>query len=321
MPVRNEARHVRRSLCALLAGDYLAERMEVLVVDGGSTDGTRGLVSGIALSDRRVRLLANPAGTTPAGLNVGLRDARGEVIVRLDGHTLPGPDYVRSCVDALARTGADVVGGHLVGRGETPFGEAVALATATPLGAGDARYRLGGDGPTDTVYLGAWRRDVLDRVGPFDEDLVRNQDYELCVRIRESGGTVWLDPAIRSTTVTRDSPGALARQYFHYGVGRAATVVRHPDSLRARQAFPALFVALLALGLPTARLARSARRAMGLLLGVYAGATGLASVTIAHRAGTARPASLNLALLTMHLSWGLGFWIGLLRALDDRRKT
>jgi GT2 family glycosyltransferase len=204
-------------------------------------------------------VLDNPAGRTPIGLNLGLAAARGAVIVRMDGHTLPAADYVGACVRALEQSGAWAVGGRLVGRGETSFGRAVAAATASPFGAGDARFRLGGTGgaqlrlggagPVDTVYLGAWRREVFERVGGFDPALARNQDYELCLRIRAAGGTVWLDPSIRSTTCVRGSPGALARQYFGYGIGRAATWRRHPRSLRLRQALPALFVAAQALAL------------------------------------------------------------------------
>lgn len=318
LPVRNEARHLPGTLGALLAGDYPAELMEVLVVDGGSTDGSRQLVADLAAGEGRLRLLVNPAGTTPAGLNVGLHAARGEVIVRLDGHTQPAPDYIRSCVAALDRTGADAVGGHMVGRGETRFGRAVALATMSPFGAGDASYRLGGEGPVDTVYLGAWRRELFDRVGAFDEGLRRNQDYELCLRIREAGGTVWLDPAIRSTTVTRATSAALARQYFDYGTGRAATVARHPRSLRARQVVPALFVAALAVGMPAALVTSWARRVLALIIGVYVGVTTVVSTTIAARAGAGYLADLLLAFATMHLSWGVGFWVGLVKARRDR---
>jgi hypothetical protein len=322
MPVRNAARHLRAALAAVLGGRYPAERMEVLVVDGRSTDDTRRIVAEVATADPRVRLLDNPGRTAPCGLNVGLRAARGEVVVRLDGHAAPAPDYVPACVDALRRTGAAMVGGPLVGRGETPFGRAVALATATPFGAGDARFRVGGAaGPTDTVYLGAWPRATLERVGPFDEGLARNQDYELALRIRAAGGIVWLDPAIRSTTVTRDGPLALARQYLGYGAGRAGTVARHPGSLRARQAVPALFVALLALlglvgaGRPAAR---GALRRLALAYGL---ALGLASLSAGRGAEVGVGLRLPLAYATMHLAWGAGFWLGLARELPRRRRA
>jgi succinoglycan biosynthesis protein ExoA len=318
VPVRQEARHIGATLAALLGGDYPADRIEVLVIDGRSTDGTRAVVESLAARDGRFRLLDNPAGTAPAGLNIGLRAARGEIIVRMDAHTLPAPDYVTACVDALERTGAWAVGGPMVGRGETAFGRAVAVATATRLGAGDARFRLGGAGPVDTVYLGAWPRAVLDRVGGFDEGLPRNQDYELAVRIRAAGGMVWLDPGIRSTTVTRGTPGALARQYFGYGTGRAGTWRRHPRSLRWRQTVPALLVAVLALAIPTAVLNPRARPALGALSAGYAGAVALRSASGARRADARAALWPPVAYATIHLAWGIGFWLGLGRIRRER---
>lgn len=146
MAVRDEARHIDDVLDALLAGTYPADRLEVVVADGGSTDGTAARLAARVATDPRVRCVGNPAATAAAGLNRAVEAARGDVIVRMDGHAFPAPDYVAACVGALARTGAAAVGGRMVGRGETPVGRAVAWVTATPLGAGDARYRLGARG-------------------------------------------------------------------------------------------------------------------------------------------------------------------------------
>ncbi len=310
VPVLDEMRHLPSCLDALLGGDYPGHRMEVLVVDGGSTDGTREYVSRRARRDERLRLIDNPARTTPAGLNVGLREARGDVIVRMDGHAIAAGNYVSACVAALERTGAQMVGGHLIGRGETRFGRAVALATSTKMGAGDARYRLGGEGPTDTVYLGAWHKSIFDEIGPFDEGLVRNQDYELCLRIREAGGTVWLDPSIRSETLLRPGPLALARQYFQYGSGRAATLARHPGSLRLRQAVPAALALFTCTALPASLLVRRLRPLVAAVLALYGAAVALSTARLVRRHGRAYAQDLPLAFAVMHLAWGLGFWRG-----------
>ncbi len=314
MPVRNEERTIGASLAALLESTYPAERMEILVVDGQSEDATAAIVYEWAARDGRIRLLGNPAGTTSTGLNIGLRAARGEIVVRMDGHTVPQRDYVTTAVATLARTAAWCVGGHFRGHGEGSFGEAVALAIGSPFGAGNARFRLGGAGWVDTVYLGAWPRWVFDAVGGFDEDLHRNQDYELCLRIRQAGGTVWLEPGIRSTTLVRGSPAALARQYFAYGTGRAATAVRHPQSLGPRQLVPASFVACLAVALLAAPFAWTARLALASLLASYTAANLAASVHLASRAGWRHCRWLPLVFAILHLAWGLGFWVGLPRA-------
>lgn len=312
MAVRDEARHIDGVLDTLLAGTYPADRLEVVVADGGSTDGTAARVAAWAAADPRVRCLDNPAGTAAAGLNRAVAAARGDVIVRMDGHALPAPDYVAACVRALARTGASAVGGRMVGHGETPVGRAAAWVTATPLGAGDARYRLGGAGPVDTVYLGAWPRAVLRAAGGFDEGLARNQDYELCLRLRAMGGVVWLDPAIRSTTVTRGTLGGVWRQYLGYGAGRAATLRRHPRSLRWRQAVPALWVAALALAGAAAPAVPAARAALFGLAGSYGVATAGAGLLAARRIGWRDAGRVPPVVWAMHLAWGLGFWAGLL---------
>ncbi len=245
MPARDAARHIAASIDGLLSGDWPAHQLELIVAEGRSTDGTRELIERIAGGDDRIRIVDNPTGGTAAGLNAALRAATGDVIVRLDAHAFPEPNYVLAAVEALQRTGAWVVGGPMVGRGENAFGQAVAITQSTRVGSGGAAYRHGLAGPADTVYLGAWPRGVLDFVGGWDEALSRNQDAELCLRIHEAGGLLYLDPAIRTTTITRGTPIALARQYVGYGAGRAATIVRHPRSLALRQAVPAALVATL----------------------------------------------------------------------------
>jgi len=277
IPARDAARALPATLDALLAGDYPPDRLEVVVAVAPPGDQTLAVLArAAARAGARleaamaspapagrsggtpatagggpvVRAVGNPSRGTSAGLNAALAASTGDVIVRLDAHAVPAPDYVRACVAALEHTGAWAVGGPMVGAGGTPFGAAVSAAQATWLGSGGAAYRsrvLRTPRRADTVYLGAWPRAVLERLGGFDEALGRNQDYELCLRIREAGGEVWLDPAIRTATRTRDTPLALARQYLGYGAGRAATWRRHPRSLRARQAVPAAFVAALGL--------------------------------------------------------------------------
>jgi cellulose synthase/poly-beta-1,6-N-acetylglucosamine synthase-like glycosyltransferase len=321
----NEAHSLHAAIQPLIEGDYPLDRLEILVVDGGSRDGTRERVHALAEAHPGldIRLLDNPEGVTPAALNRGIAAARGDVLLRMDGHARPARDYLSACVHALKESRAWVVGGAMVGVGDTAFGRSVALAGRHLLGSGGAAFRqLNPEArEADTVYLGAWPREVFEIVGGFEPSQTRNQDYELCLRIREAGGKVWLDPRIRSTTLTRGSPGALARQYLGYGQGRAATFLRHPGSLKLRQALPALFVAFLFLapwiwiaspriGLPNLRLPVIA------LLAVYPLAVLGATFTLAlprHlESGTALRDVLGLPIVfpCMHLPWGLGFWMG-----------
>ena len=196
MAVRNEGAFLEESLGSVLAQDYPADRLEIILADGMSEDGTRAAAEGLRVRHPGLTVIDNPGRVVATGLNAAIRRARGDVIVRVDGHTVIAPDYVRQCVDALERTGADNVGGRMNAVGAGPFGEAVALATSSPFGVGGARFHYSTEEEwVDTVYLGAWRRDVFERIGFFDEELVRDQDDEFNYRLRATGGRVLLTPA------------------------------------------------------------------------------------------------------------------------------
>jgi glycosyltransferase involved in cell wall biosynthesis len=263
--------------------------------------------------DEGAVVVDNPSGRTPVGLNLALTQANGEVIARVDVHSQIPPGYLARSVEVLRQTGADVVGGMQVPLGKTPWERAIAGAMSSRLGAGDARYRIGGAaGPVDTVYLGVFLRSALERVGGYDEHFDRNQDYELNQRIRDSGGIVWFDPSIEVTYRPRGSLGHLARQYFDYGRWKREFARRHPGDLRPRQLAPPLLVvglvAAVILGIwwPWAWLAIAGYALLLLLAG------------LTHLGGLGGTALLMpLALATMHSSWGVGFLLG--RPTRDRR--
>jgi hypothetical protein len=283
-----------------------------LVVDGGSTDDTCAVIQSWKQRDARIELVYNPAGNTSAGLNAGIAHATGDIVVRVDGHVLIAPDYVRRCVLNLAGTGADVVGGYWVGLGRNEVGQAVALALGSPFGAGDAQFRLpnGIAGPADTVYLGSWQRETLVRLRGFDTRLARNQDYELNVRVRDAGGLVWLAPDIRSRTLTRDRLSQLWRQYADYGAAKASVVALHPTSLRWRQVAPPLLVGTLLAATALRGVSRTARVIGLTTAGLYAGANLAATVSVAGQVGWRRARLLPLIYAIIHFGWGLGFLMG-----------
>jgi succinoglycan biosynthesis protein ExoA len=308
LPIRNEADHIEACLERLLRQAYPRDRLEVVVVDGASDDGTREVVERVRANhpDADLRLLDNPQRTVPPALNIGIRAARGDVIVRMDGHAVPAPDYVAACVAALARSGAANVGGVVEAEGATPFGQAVALATQHPLGAGDAKHRIGGAaGDVDTVPFGAFRRDVFEKVGLFDESLVRNQDYEFNVRIRAAGERVHFDPRIRFAYTPRGSVRALWSQYLQYGWWKVETVRRHPDSLRWRQAVPPVFVLGLLLVAFAAPWSGLAAGALAAAVAVYLGTIGAVALRVARPPAT--PAAVLLAFAVIHFGFSIGF--------------
>ena len=346
MPIRNEAAYIKRSLGAVLAQDYPPDRMEVLVVDGMSDDGTREIVRrmiegrGQQAEDRRrkvedgnakfeevdspssvfgpppsVFLLDNPKGIVPSALNIGLRHAQGDVIIRVDGHCEIPPNYVQQCVKLLEQTGADNVGGIQWAIGENAWGEAVALATSSPFGVGNARFRYSTrSGWVDTVYLGAYRRDVFDRIGGFDEELVRNQDDEFNFRLLQAGGRIWLDPSLKVKYYSRSSWRKFWRQYFQYGLYKVRVIQKRGGVPSWRHLVPSLFVLGL-LGSFVLTFVTGQPLWALVVAGPYAIANLGASLWAARRDFKVFPL-LPLAFATLHLAYGLGFLRGLWKWRD-----
>ncbi|NDJ79261.1 MAG: glycosyltransferase family 2 protein [Chloroflexi bacterium] len=312
MPVYNEEMFIRTALKSVLDQDYPADRVEVLVVDGGSHDRTPQIVQALAEDDSRVRLLHNPGRIQAQGLNIGLDAARGDVIVRMDGHTHIAVDYVSRCVHHLQATGADYVGGPLRFKGITPVGQAIASAFRSPFCV-PSRYRVKHTpGYVDMVYLGAWPRDVFDRVGHFNPALAINEDYELSYRIRKAGGRVYLAPDIHSHYYGRQSLAALWRQFFRYGRWKLRMLAQHPASVRPRQLAAPAFVATLIGGALLAPVSRRIARLWGLALLSYAIANLAASIQRASRDGWRLLFRLPLVFACVHLAWGSGFLVEIL---------
>lgn len=298
MAAANATASLPAALEAVAEQDYSGE-IEVVVAAADQPTAEIARRMGVIVVD-------NPSGATPSGLNRAIARSSGDVVIRVDAHSRVPPGYVTRCVEVLERTEADVVGGMQVPVGETFWERAIAAAMVSRFGAGDARYRLGGEeGPVETVYLGAFRRDALERIGGFDEEFRRTQDYELNHRIIASGGVVWFDPDIRVDYRPRGSLGALARQYFDYGTAKRQFNRKHPGSLRWRQLGPPALVAtlvgsmLFSLIWPPMLIVPLAYLVAAIVAGLLAAPTeGLPSVGV------------PFALVTMHLAWGLGFLSG-----------
>ncbi|MBI4307954.1 MAG: glycosyltransferase [Chloroflexi bacterium] len=313
VPCRDEKRSVEACVRSILAQDYPRDRMEVLVVDGMSRDGTRAAVSRIAARDSRIRLLDNPSGTTPAALNIGVHTARGRYIVRVDAHTTLEPDYVRQCVERLEATGADNVGGLMRAMREGYVGKAIALAHHCRFGLGGGRFHHATqEEEADTVYMGAFRRDVFDRVGLFNEDLLRGQDIEMNYRIRRAGGRVLLAPAIRSSYRNRSTLGGLWRQYVANGMWNVRVAQVAPGALSLRHWVPLAFVLAL-VGALLLALTSVGVTPLLLLVGLYLLlALGFsAGLTIRH--GLRFLFVLPAVFACLHVSYGVGYLAGFWR--------
>lgn len=316
MPIRNEAAFIARSLGAVLEQDYPADRMQVLVADGMSDDATRSIVEDLARAHpgHTVEIVDNPGGIVPTGFNAALARSRGDVVVRVDGHTIVAEDYVSACVTALGRSGADAVGGGMDAQGQGRIGAVIALATSSPFGVGDAQFHYAsGEHWVDTVYLGAWRRDVFDRIGAFDPEMVRNQDDEFSYRLRAAGGRILLSDRIRSRYYSRASLRTLFRQYRQYGFWKVRVLQKHPRQMSLRQFVPPVFAAAVVGGAVLAPRSRGVRRLWSATLGAYGLAALTASVAVARRSGWRHLPLLPAAFAAMHLGYGGGFLAGLFR--------
>lgn len=303
IPARDAGSSLPQAVSSAL-GQAVEGELEVVVAVGPSDDDTAEVAAALAASDRRVGVVANPSGTTPSGLNRAIAATAAPVIVRLDAHAELPPGYVQRAIEVLAETGAANVGGRQVPIATDGFARAVAAAMASPLGAGGARYRIGGAaGPVETVYLGVFRAEALAAVGGFDERLIRNQDFELNHRLRTAGGTVYFHPDLAVRYTPRASVRGLARQYHDYGRWKRAVLRLHPGSFRPRQLAPLVLVGGLAGSLAAATATRRWWIA-GSTSGAY---TGLLLAGGARAAGMRHAAATALALAIMHLSWALGF--------------
>lgn len=318
IPCYNEQATIRAALDALYAQTYPREKMEVILADGASEDGTREEIAAFAREhpELSLRVVDNPQRIIPSGLNRALEAARGEIILRMDAHAAPYPDYVEKCVAALEADKAENVGGVWEIRPGTSgwIAESIAAAAAHPLGVGDALYRHATTPAyVDTVPFGAFRASLIQKIGAFDETLLTNEDYEFNARIRASGGKIWLDPNIRSVYRARATLRALAKQYWRYGYWKWRMLRRYPETLRWRQALPPLFVLAIFLGGLLALFSSFAAWIWTGALAAYALILLAAGIREAiRRKKFFLVAGLPLAIATMHLSWGSGFLWSLL---------
>jgi glycosyltransferase involved in cell wall biosynthesis len=315
MPVLNEERHLEEAVGRVLDQDYPGE-LEVVLAIGPSKDRTQEIAEKLADRDPRISIVPNPTGKTPAALNVGIAHAKHDILVRVDGHGALTDGYITRAVEVLDETGADNVGGVMAAEGRTATEMAVACAYRSRLGLGASTFHQGGKaGPADTVYLGVFRRAALERVGGFDETMHRAQDWELNYRIRKTGGLIWFSPDLSVTYRPRSSLSAVAKQFFHTGQWRREVIRRHPETANKRYLAPPVAVILLTLG--------TVLGIIGLITGNswldlgFLTPLGYALLLLVGSAVEGRYLPwkalfwMPLVCATMHISWGLGFLIGL----------
>jgi succinoglycan biosynthesis protein ExoA len=318
-PVLNEEAHIREVAAKMLAQRFDGT-IEFIFIDGDSGDRTADILRDLQAIDPRVRILENPMRSTPAGLNIGLREARGAFIARMDAHTLYPEDYLAQGVARLRRGGAAHVSGPQLAHGEGTWSRRVALALETPLGRGGAQFRQASNGEieVDSGFTGVWPRSVLEAHSGWDEDWHNDQDSELAARIRGGGGRILCLPEMGARYIPRDSLKALARQYWRYGAYRAKTSGAHPESMRRSHLLaPSLALSLAAAVLPLGRVRRVGRTAVALwcatVVGVAMAEAWRGDTVVELDASAADVAAMPAVFGAMHLAWGFGFLFGCVR--------
>jgi succinoglycan biosynthesis protein ExoA len=319
---RNEVKHIAAFLDSIFAQDMTGITWEAIVADGMSNDGTRELLDKYSDRHPQLRVIANSGRIVSTGLNAAIRAARGEIIMRMDAHTSYAPDYCRLCLETLENTGADNVGGPARTKAVGSQARAVAAAYHSRFSTGGARFHnVDYEGYVDTVPYGCWRKETLARLGMFDENLVRNQDDELNLRLLRSGGKIWQNPAIASWYSPRPTLPQLFRQYFQYGFWKVAVLRKHHIPGSWRHLVPVTFVLInifLVIGMAVTAVEASQwfNVAAGLWLAfalTYASACLLASLFSASRHGWTTLPYLPAAFAAYHFSYGFGFFMGLLK--------
>lgn len=317
VPCYNEEKTIRHLLSAVYQQTYPRAQVELVIADGMSTDRTRDLIHAFQQehADLSVIVVDNEVRNIPSALNQAIRASSGEIVVRLDAHSMPIPEYVERCVAAHLAGKGDNVGGvwEIRPGAETWIAESISHAAAHRLGVGDAMYRLKASaGAVDTVPFGSFKRSLVETIGFFDETLLANEDYEFNTRVRTSGGTVWLDPSIRSIYFSRSSISTLAAQYWRYGFWKWRMLKRYPQTLRWRQALPPLFVLSLIVLSVLSLVHALFFYLFAAQMIVYFSVLFLAGMKLAiEKNRLPLLVGLPLAIATMHVSWGAGFlWSG-----------
>lgn len=317
MPIRNEADFIGRSLSAVLRQDYPHDRMEVLIADGMSTDQTRSVVAETAVCypNIPVILFDNPQKIVPGGLNRLMAQAQGSIIIRVDGHCEIASDYVTRCVEYLENNDIAGVGGPIETIGGDSVSAVIAAAMSSSFGVGGSAFRTVKDRAmfVDTIAFPAYKREVIEAAGPYDEELVRNQDDEYNYRLRSMGYKLLLAPDIRSRYYSRSSLRAVWRQYFQYGFWKVRVLQKHPRQMSLRQFVPPAFVLAVLGGALLSPFSKIIRALWLAVFALYATANVTASLLFARKLGLRQMPTLSLVFAILHVSYGLGFLRGMAR--------
>lgn len=314
VPERNEQRHIACCLESLVTQDYGRDNFEVIVVDGASTDKSCEIIGAYQCQYTNITLLHNPKRIVPISLNMGLRQAKGAIIIRVDGHAIIAPNYLTQCVHVMKATNAECVGGPITSINESREGRSIALAMSSTFGVGNSRFRVSHvAGYVDTLAFGAYNRSVFEQIGMFDEALVRCQDDEFNYRLIKNGGKIYMTPDISSQYFSRTDLQQLWRQYYQYGMWKIRVLQKHPSVMQPRQFVPPLFAFTLLCLSVWSMFVPLARWALAGVLALYGTVAFTSALYTWRKSADCSLPILLVSFPTLHLSYGSGFLYGLVK--------
>jgi succinoglycan biosynthesis protein ExoA len=315
MAVRNESKYIHECIEAIVNQDYPKEKTEIIIADGESSDNTIEILSNF-LSKANITILNNKGKIVSSGLNTVIKVSKGEYLIRIDGHTIISKNYVSECVSKLIKTGVDCTGGLMKAEGLTKIGMIISSATSSVFGIGNSKFHYSEkEQLAETVYMGAWTRNIFKKIGLFDEDLVRNQDDEFNYRISENGGRILLSPEIKSLYFNRDSIKSLWKQYYQYGFWKVRVLQKHPRQISMRQLIPPTFILSLIITLMLSIIINF-QVPLILIIGSYMCANIVATLIEFINNTKINLLILPFVYLVLHISYGLGFLSGFIFFLN-----
>jgi succinoglycan biosynthesis protein ExoA len=316
-PIRNEEHYIEECLKSLLSQTYPLDKIQIIIVDGMSDDGTRQVVKKYAEKNKSILLLSNPRKTVPYALNIALEHTSGDIVIRVDGHARIAQEYVTKCIEFLNKTGADCVGGRIYSMNNSLTGKAIAIAMSSSFGVGGSRFRTSQrPGFVDTLAFGAYRKQVFSRIGTFDTGMVRCQDDEFNYRLRKSGGRIYFTPEIQSWYYPRSSFRKLMSQYYGYGYYKVRVFQKYPRLMQPRHFAPMLLVFSMSITAVGGFYRNSLSLFFLWIIVLYFILALLASIISTrrnHLTFFAAGCRVFTAFLILHIGYGLGFVVGNVR--------
>lgn len=319
IPVLNEEKYIANCVESVLNQDFPKKNLELILVDGGSEDRTVEIIKDFADKYDFIKLCENPKKTVQHALNIGIRNAVGKYVVRMDAHSEYAGDYISECVRHLEKTNAANVGGPMIARGKSRLQKVIAAAYHSPFALGGGKFHYENyEGYADTVYLGAFKRETLMKLGLYDEDLPRNEDDDLNLRIMENGGKVYVTPKIKSVYYPRDCYRALFKQYFEYGMWKVAVIKKHGKFARVSHLLPILFFLFIVIFSVLSLFSKLACLTFAAVMLIYWSLSFYFSLKSKYLNGFCNKIRLAWAHFVLHIAYGSGFFCGILKFWDAK---